>query len=234
MHGRDRSEFTLVGRAIGRVRARWPQPGVHYRTCRLPGRASSLIAESCSSAEMAEPAHACSEHSVLDRHIAARPAIGPVLVTLPAHEPVHLLTGSDGRPVPGLGPGAGYVAIEFVALPACERTRQPAAQESPSQLASELLPVVSATGVSWLVSSYARRRSCRSTSGGCAPLTAYLPSATKNGTPVMPYRAACCSSLAPRRRRRPRRGRPVPARLAGRPRWPRAPGWACRRSGDLR
>jgi hypothetical protein len=35
-------------------------------------------------------------------------------------------------------------------LPHGERARQPAAQESPSQLASELLSVV--TGVSWLLS----------------------------------------------------------------------------------
>jgi hypothetical protein len=37
--------------------------------------------------------------------------------------------------------------------PAWVWTRQPTAQESPSQLASEVLSVVTATGVSWVVSS---------------------------------------------------------------------------------
>ena len=36
---------------------------------------------------------------------------------------------------------------------ACDWTSQPAAQQSPSQLASEVLSAVPATGVSWLVSS---------------------------------------------------------------------------------
>jgi hypothetical protein len=58
MQGRRAADDQQHKRAERQVRARLPQSGVHSRMCRPPGRESNLIPGSCSSAEVAEPAHA--------------------------------------------------------------------------------------------------------------------------------------------------------------------------------